>query len=43
VVADIEARLEREAAYRQERQEAFRAAERYQGRIALKTPPKGVG
>jgi hypothetical protein len=38
VVADIEARLEREEAYRQEREEAFRAAERYPQRVALVDP-----
>jgi hypothetical protein len=45
VVADIEARpgwSVRQPIVR-EREEAFRAAERYPERIALKTPPKGVG
>jgi hypothetical protein len=35
IEADIEARLEREAAYRQEREEAFRAVEQYPLRVAL--------
>jgi hypothetical protein len=35
LLADIEARLEREAAYRRWREEAFRAVEHYPLRVAL--------
>jgi hypothetical protein len=40
VVADIEARLEREAAYRQWREQAVSAVERHPLKVAWVEPPK---